>query len=150
MPKTKKLTEEKIKKSKSSPSRLKYVFAVGRRKRSVARIKLYEGKGESTVNHRPMQQYFPGQAAKVSCLLPFQLVDKIGKYYSIAQISGGGKSSQLGAFIHALSRALSQADGDNRKILKENFLLRRDSREKERRKPGLAGKARKKKQSPKR
>jgi len=121
----------------------------------VARVKLFEGKGETTVNGIPIEEYFPGGVAKVKYLKPFSLTETLGKYFLVAKIDGGGKSSQLEALVHGLSRALSEVDTNNdkerfRSILKKAKFLRRDPREKERRKPGFAQKARKKKQSPKR
>jgi len=82
---------------------------------------------------------------------PFELTETVGKYYATIKVGGGGKSGQLGAVIHGLSRAFSLVDPEKfRPILKKQKLLTRDSREKERRKVGMGGKARRKKQSPKR
>lgn len=146
MPKVKK---EKI--GKKTETKKKYLFAVGRRKRSVARVKLFQGKGENLVNKKPLEDYFPGVAAKEIFLRPFRLVEGEGKYFVEVRVVGGGKSSQLGAFVHGLARAFEETDKEKfRSVLKKNGLLTRDPREKERRKPGNAQKARKKKQSPKR
>jgi small subunit ribosomal protein S9 len=129
----------------------KHVFAVGRRKRSVARVKLYQGQGQVTVNSQPVEEYFSGVVAKEEYLKPFRLVGGEGKYFAVVKVEGGGKSSQLGAFVHGVARAFEKIDKDGyRPILKKSGLLTRDPREKERRKPGYAQKARKKKQSPKR
>lgn len=144
MPKTKKpiLT---IKKKE------KYIFSVGRRKRSVARINLYKGKGQIIINGKPAEKYFSGIAAKEIYLKPFSLTGTEGQFYATAKIVGGGKSSQMGAFIHGVARAFNKLDSQKyRPLMKKNGLLTRDPREKERRKPGNAQKARKKKQSPKR
>jgi len=128
-----------------------YIFAVGRRKTAVARVRLFRGKGEMMVNDMPGEQYFPGEVAKVAWLKPFTVTDTVGKYYATIKVKGGGKSAQLGAVIHGLARAL---DKENPQLyhssLKKAGLLTRDPRAKERRKPGQMGKARKKKQSPKR
>ena len=79
------------------------------------------------------------------------MVEGEDKYFAEVRVVGGGKSSQLGAFVHGVARAFNEIDRDKfRPLLKKNGLLTRDSREKERRKPGNAQKARKKKQSPKR
>lgn len=138
------------KKPKTEAKKIKYIFSVGRRKRSVALVKLYAGKGKSVVNGKPIEEYFLGRTAAILYRRPLALLRAEENYYCTSSIKGGGKAGQLEAFIHALSRALVQADKQNRKILKENLLLRRNPKEKERRKPGLAGKARKRKQSPKR
>lgn len=143
MARTKKIEEKKQIKTK-------YFFALGRRKRSVARVKLLPGKGDFLVNGKKIEDYFSGEAAKQIYLKPFTLTETIGKYGLIALIKGGGHSSQLGALIHGISRALIGINPEYRLILKKNLLLRRDPREKERRKFGFAQKARKKKQSPKR
>jgi len=146
MPKDKK---EKLK--TESESKRKYLFALGRRKRSIARVKLFQGKGKSLVNGKLLEEYFPGTVAREEYLKPFRLVEGEGKYFIEVKVQGGGKSSQLGAFVYGVARAFDQWDRDKfRPALKKNGLLTRDSREKERRKPGRAQKARKKKQSPKR
>jgi len=144
MAKTKKIPE------KEKKQKQKYYLAVGRRKRSVARIKLFVGKGETLVNSEPIEKYFPGLVAKELICKPFNLVEGAGKFYVIAKLVGGGKNSQLGAYLHGVSRALCLVEEKYQKILRKEGLLTRDPREKERRKPGNAGKARKKKQSPKR
>ncbi len=128
----------------------KFTQAIGRRKRSVARIRLFKGKSEFIINGVPISRYFCLPAAETLWLKPFELTKTEGKYHVLARIEGGGKSGQLGAFIHGVSRALVKENESFRPILKKERLLRRDPREKERRKPGLAQKARAKKQSPKR
>jgi small subunit ribosomal protein S9 len=143
-----------LKKLKTKNSKLKsksYVFAVGRRKTAVARVRLFRGKGAMMVNGMPIEKYFPGEVAKAAWLKPFAVTDTVGKYYATIKVEGGGKSAQLGAVVHGLARAL---DKENKQLyhsaLKKAGLLTRDPRAKERRKPGQMGKARKKKQSPKR
>jgi len=143
-------TKNKNLKSKSRKSK-NYVFAVGRRKTAVARVRLFGGKGETFVNGIPIENYFSGEVAKAVWLKPFNVTDTVGKYYATIKVEGGGKSAQLGAVVHGLARAL---DKENKELyhsaLKKAGLLTRDPRAKERRKPGQMGKARKKKQSPKR
>lgn len=127
-----------------------YIYAVGRRKRSVARVRLFAGKGQTMVNEKPIGEYFK-DVPSVYFFRPFDLTDTAGKYYATARIVGGGKTGQLGAFVHGLSQALVQANAEKfRAVLKSAGLLTRDPREKERRKPGLAQGARARKQSPKR
>lgn len=137
--------------TKKSETKLKFIQTVGRRKEAIARIRLYSGKGESIVNNRPISQYFPGEMAKVVYGRPFEETGTLGKYYVTAKIVGGGKTGQLEAFVHGLSRALALTDRENfRPLLKKKGLLTRDARIRERRKVGTGGKARRKKQSPKR
>lgn len=126
-----------------------YVYAIGRRKRSTARIRLFKGKGEIKVNDIPIKDYFRG-FPKTYYLKPFELTKTSDKYYVTAKIEGGGEMGQIGAFVHGVSRALIKEDKKYKTILKKAGLLTRDPREKERRKYGLAQKARAKKQSPKR
>lgn len=137
---------EVIKKSKN-----KYIYAVGRRKKASARVRLHKGKGVNEVNGYPFEKYFPGLSSKTVWMQPFKLTDTINKYFVTVKVSGGGDRGQLDAVVHGISRTLSVADKDKfRPILKKAGLLTRDAREKERRKVGTGGKARRKKQSPKR
>jgi len=127
-----------------------YFYALGRRKRSVARVRLYKGKGEILVNDIPVKDYFRG-IPEVYYTKPFILTKTGGKYYASVKVEGGGKRGQVGAMVHGLSRALIKEDAEKyKKVLKSAGLLTRDPREKERRKYGLAHAARKRKQSPKR
>jgi len=141
---------KETKKSKPAKSK-KFIFAVGRRKTAVARVRLFYGKGEIIVNGVSVEKYFPGEVAKSFLLKPFTVTNTVRKYYATVRVEGGGKSAQLEAVVHGLARAL---DKENKELyhsaLKKAGLLTRDSRAKERRKPGQMGKARKKKQSPKR
>lgn len=127
----------------------KYVFAVGRRRRSVARVRLYSGKGQTLVSGKSLEDYFKG-IRPIRWLKPFETIGSTGKYYVTAVIAGGGRIGQLGAFVHGVSRALVKHNPDFRKPLRDAGLLTRDPRERERRKPGLASGARAAKQSPKR
>lgn len=128
-----------------------FTYAVGRRKTSSVRIRLFKGRGENLVNGLPLDQYFPGTVNKSLYEKPFNLLEVHEKYYVTAIAKGGGKSSQLEALVHALSRAFSKSNTQKfRQILKKEGLLKRDSRIRERRKIGMGGKARRKKQSPKR
>jgi small subunit ribosomal protein S9 len=126
-----------------------YFAAVGRRKRSIARVRLYKGKGQMTVNARPIEEYFK-DIASATYLRPLELTGNVGKYYATAKITGGGRLGQVGAFLLGLSRALVSADEKYKSALHPAKLLTRDPREKERRKFGLAQAARARKQSPKR
>lgn len=113
-------------------------FGTGRRKESVARVRLTPGKGTIIVNGQEVQAYFGGRAFFHRRLaLPFKATGTEGKYDIIANIDGGGKSGQVGALVLGVSRALLQVDEGFRKNLKDAGLLTRDPREKERRKYGL-------------
>ncbi|KKQ41815.1 MAG: 30S ribosomal protein S9 [Microgenomates group bacterium GW2011_GWC1_37_8] len=128
-----------------------YIYAIGRRKGASARVRLYRGKGESTVNGKPIAQYFSGEVFKETWSKPFRLIDGTNSYYVTTKVSGGGIKGQLEATTHAIARSLSKLDKENfRPVLKKAGLLTRDARIRERRKIGMGGKARRKKQSPKR
>ena len=135
---------------KSSRTR-KYTYAVGRRKTATAQVRLFKGKGKILVNEKPIEEYFPGEVAKVFYLRPFQVTNTIGKYHATIKVGGSGKNGQLDAVVHAIARALDKENRDlYHSALKKDKLLTRDPRMRERRKPGQMGRARKKKQSPKR
>ncbi len=126
-----------------------YIFAVGRRKTAVARVRLYSQKGEVIVNDLPIEKYFSSPAEKVAYTEVFRATNTIGKFTVAIKVEGSGKSGQLGAVILGIARALSLADLKYKEILAHKGFLKRDPRAKERKKPGLTG-ARKQKQSPKR
>jgi small subunit ribosomal protein S9 len=129
----------------------KYFQAVGRRKEAVARVRLLPGEGKMTVNGKPISEYFRGIINQKSYQKPFEVTGTLGKYTATVKVIGGGTASQLGAVLHGISRALTLVDKDKfRSLLKKEGLLTRDPRVRERRKMGQAGKARAKKQSPKR
>ncbi len=128
----------------------KFISATGRRKESIAQVRLYEGRGEITVNGKKINEYFFGKVAEKFFSKPFEVAQIIGKYYASIKVEGGGTVSQLGAVVHGLSRALAKADEKLKPLLKKERLLTRDARVKERRKYGHAQKARAMKQSPKR
>ncbi len=132
--------------TKSKP----YTYAVGRRKEAVARVRLTKGKGENVVNGISIEKYFPSEAAKTKYLKPFHLTKSLDSYFVSVKVTGSGKSGQLDAVVHGIARALNAASDEFRQNLKRAGLLTRDPRVKERRKYGLAQKARKGKQSPKR
>lgn len=143
--------EDKTKTNKDDKKQIgKYFYAHGRRKEAAARVRLYKGRGQFIVNEQPIEKYFPQEMARVSYLRPFLLTKTQDKYYATIKVQGSGKSGQLAAVVHGLARALIKADESLRPILKKAKLLTRDSRVKERRKYGLAQKARKGKQSPRR
>lgn len=124
-------------------------YGTGRRKTSVARVRLVPGEGNVIINGREMAEYFGQPTLELIVRQPLELTEMIGKYDVIAKVEGGGISGQAGAVRHGISRALLEVDGDLRVALKKAGFLTRDSREKERRKYGLK-KARKASQFSKR
>jgi len=125
--------------------------AVGRRKEAVARVRLFPGQGQLTVNGKPIAEYFTGLISQKKYQRPFELTKTWGKYTGTIKVLGGGSSSQLDAVVHGIARALNVIDREtHRPALKSAGLLTRDARVRERRKYGLAHAARAKKQSPKR
>jgi small subunit ribosomal protein S9 len=131
--------------------KIDYSYGVGRRKESSARVRLYRGKGENTVNGMPTEKYFPGEIAVKALAKPMGATETSEKYYFSAKVSGGGKESQLGAVILGLARSLVKVSSEKNRIpLKKLGLLTRDSRIRQRRMVGMGGKSRRKKQSPKR
>jgi small subunit ribosomal protein S9 len=136
---------------KKTASKKNFIYAVGRRKTASARVRLFKGKGKTLVNNQPISQYFPGKVAEIAYTQPLRICDVLGKYYATVKVVGSGKNGQLGAFVHGLARALDKVDREAfHSALKKHKLLTRDSRARERRKAGQAGRARHKKQSPKR
>jgi small subunit ribosomal protein S9 len=137
---------------KATPSgKVNFFQAVGRRREAVARVRLFKGQGQLTVNGKPIAEYFNTLVAQKLYQKPFELTKTTGQLSGSVKVAGGGVISQLEATVHGIARALQLLDKEkHRPILKANQLLTRDSRARERRKFGLAGRARAKKQSPKR
>lgn len=128
-----------------------YTYAVGKRKSAVARVRLFKGKGANTVNAIPVNEYFPGEVGRRKIEEPFVLTDTLGKYFVTVKVASGGKEGQLDAVINGIAKAFSSLDPEKfRASVKKVGLLTRDPRERERRKIGTGGKARRKRQSPKR
>jgi len=112
--------------------------ATGRRKQSVARVRLLQGKGEITVNGKPLDEYFGMELLKQEVKRPFVVTDTEGKYDVIARVAGGGTTGQAGALRHGIARALCLIDEEAyRHTLKNEGYLTRDPRMKERKKYGL-------------
>ena len=110
--------------------KIDYIYGVGRRKESSARVRLYRGKGENTVNGMPADKYFKGEVSKKAIERPFGATETTGKYYFSARTFGGGKEGQLSAMILGLSRALAKVDSEkNKPALRKLSLLSRDPRE---------------------
>lgn len=137
---------KEVKKAKNDST----ISTVGRRKEAIARIRLTSGNGQITVNGKPIVEYFSGPIHQKIYQKPFEVTKSLGKYSVSVKVEGGGVVSQLGATVHGIARALSKVDQNLKTALKKEGFLTRDARVKERRKYGHAGKARAKKQSPKR
>ncbi len=158
-----KTQEEQVEKIES-PKEISYYEAVGRRKVSSARVRLYVvndkaitvsgvtlEKGGMIVNGRPVENYFPGEILKKMYQEPFRTTNTLSRFAVSVKAAGGGLYGQLGATIHGISRALEKVDKEKfRPILKKRGFMKRDPRAKQRRKAGYAGKSRARKQSPKR
>jgi len=128
----------------------KQFLGTGRRKSSVARVRLLPGTGKVTVNKKDLNDYFPTELLKQEVVRPFSVAGAEGKFDVIALVNGGGLTGQAGALRHGISRALLEADSEAyRAPLKAAGFLTRDSRMKERKKYGLK-KARKASQFSKR
>ncbi len=124
-----------VEKKPTAPGR--YIFATGRRKTSVANIRLFTGEGESLVNKQPLKKYFNYNYYQEEIAKPFDLTGLGGNYYFVCHVNGGGPHSQATAVQLGISIALGKVSEEVRKILKKNGLLTRDDRKKERKKPGL-------------
>jgi len=128
-----------------------YFSSVGRRKTAVARIRLWPGKQELTINGKPMSTYFKGETIKKIIQAPFVAAEVLNQYTGSIKVSGSGIMGQAEAITHGIGRALAKADPDKfKKLMRDNGFLTRDPRMKETRKAGQGGRARSKKQSPKR
>ena len=114
-----------------------YLYGTGRRKTSVARVRLLPGDGAMTVNGKPAEEYFGGEARVAPIRLPFRVTDTEGRYAASVLVAGGGTSGQAGAIRHGIARALLAGHPDFRASLREAGLLTRDPRAKERKKYGL-------------
>ena len=128
----------------------KYVYGLGRRKAASARARLYKGKGEITINGKPALEYFSGNKGYVAEITdPLALTQKQKDYDISIRVTGGGLAGQVDAIKLAISKALQTEAPDLRPVLKKAGSLKRDPREKERKKYGLRS-ARKKEQFSKR
>lgn len=140
-----------------------YTSAVGRRRAAVARVRVYSKipdslkfedyavkKGDIVVNGRNISQYFSGKVAEAVYQQPLKVTNSLNKYAITIRTLGGGLQAQLDAAVLGISRALATLDSANKPLLRKKGLLTRDQRVRERRKVGMGGKARRRKQSPKR
>ena len=114
-----------------------YFYGTGRRKKSVARVRVYPGTGAITINGRDINEYFGLDTMNLIVNQPFEVTGNVGKFDIVANVVGGGFSGQAGAIRHGLARALVLADEANKPALKAAGFLTRDPRMKERKKYGL-------------
>jgi small subunit ribosomal protein S9 len=113
--------------------------ALGRRKTSVARVRLAAGPGDIVINSKPMDEYLGRETFKMDLMRPLELTKMTGKLNVFANVSGGGESGQACAIRHGIARALVEMDPSHRTALKKAGLLTRDPRMKERKKYGQKG-----------
>lgn len=114
-----------------------YFYGTGRRKKSVARVRVYPGNGNITINGKDVEEYFGLETLKLIINQPFNATGTMGKFDIVANVNGGGISGQAGAIRHGVARALVTADETYRPALKAAGFLTRDPRMKERKKYGL-------------
>jgi len=114
-------------------------YGTGRRKTSTARVFLRPGSGAISVNHKTFEVFFPTEAQRTQIRRPLMLTETADKFDILATVAGGGVSGQAGAVRLGISRALVQYNAELRKRLKDEGLLTRDARAKERKKYGMAG-----------
>jgi len=118
-------------------SKEKYYYGTGRRKHSVARVRVYNGTGKITINGRDIDDYFGLETLKLIVRQPMALTETLGKFDIVCTVAGGGVTGQAGAIRHGLSRALLLFNPELRATLKAAGMLTRDPRMKERKKYGL-------------
>jgi small subunit ribosomal protein S9 len=114
-----------------------YFHGTGRRKTAVAQVKLTSGNGAIIIDGKPLEERFPSLEHQRVITQPFQATESTGKFNAVIKVLGGGVTGQSGAIAHGISRALVRADERFKPILRQNGLLTRDARAKERKKPGL-------------
>jgi len=115
------------------------IWATGRRKRAIARVRLLSGNGEIEVNKKPLDEYFDRPTLKMIVRQPIQAANIGNKFNIIATVEGGGKSGQAGALRHGISRALALTSDELKVLLRKKGFLTRDPRKRERKKYGQKG-----------
>ncbi len=118
---------------KSAP----YFQGTGRRKTSIARVRLVPGEGTVVVNGKPLAEYFGRERAAEQALAPLVATNTLRRFNAMVKVEGGGFSGQIGAIAHGVARALLQVDKEHTSVLRRGGFLTRDPRAKERKKPGL-------------
>ena len=114
-----------------------YYYGTGRRKTATARVRIMPGSGAIIVDGKPYEERFPSLEHQRIIVQPLQATENLGKYNVMAKVEGGGVSGQSGALSHGIARALVRANESFKPTLRQNGLLTRDARAKERKKPGL-------------
>jgi len=114
-----------------------YFYGTGKRKTAVARVRVMPGKGAIIIDGMPLEERFPNHELQRTILEPLMVTDNVGKINVIAKVEGGGITGQCGAISHGISRALARMSESLKPSLRQNGLLTRDARMKERKKPGL-------------
>ena len=117
--------------------KLAYFYGTGRRKTAVAQVRLLPGEGAIIINGVPYEERFSRSEHRQAIIRPLLVTDSAGKYSAVVKVAGGGVSGQSGAISHGIARAMVRADESLKPILRQNGLLTRDSRVKERKKVGL-------------
>ncbi len=115
------------------------VQKTGRRKCSVARVRLTSGSGTITINNKSFEEYFPRETIRRVAMRPFQVTESMGRYDLVANVSGGGLTGQAGALSLGIARALKELDPETKILLSKERLFTRDPRMKERKKYGQPG-----------
>lgn len=140
-----------ITKKNATTTPKEFFSGLGRRKTAVARVRLWSGKQEIVVNGKPISAYFKGDLFKKIYSRPFVVTESLGQFTGSVKVAGSGLMGQVDALVHGVARALAKVDPEGyKKLLRDAGLLTRDPRMKETRKVGQGGRARAKKQSPKR
>lgn len=114
-----------------------YHYGTGRRKTSVARVRLYPGTGDIVINDKPLEEYFVREADRFQVRASLRATNMLGQFNVMVKVTGGGIAGQAGAVRHGIARALLVANPDLRPVLRKEGFLTRDPRQKERKKPGL-------------
>ena len=114
-----------------------YFYGTGRRKKSIARVRLVDGNGKITINGKDIDEYFGTEVLKTIVRQPLTATNTTAKFDVVAKVQGGGFTGQAGAIRHGIARALNEANSEFRPALKTNGYLTRDPRMKERKKYGL-------------
>lgn len=115
----------------------KFIYATGKRKSAIARVRITPGTGKITINKKDLNDFYSLETLKAVVMKPINVANLAEKYDVIATVKGGGFSSQAGAVAHGIAKALATTSEETRTVIKRNGLLTRDSRVKERRKYGL-------------
>jgi small subunit ribosomal protein S9 len=137
--KSSKTKKEKEPRNKTRPDEGGYIWGMGRRKRSVARVRIRPGKGKVTVNKKEVDAYFARRQDRDAVIAPLKATDRAGAFDVFVNVKGGGTSGQAGAAMLGIARALRNYDQSLLKVLRDGGYLTRDSRMVERKKPGQRG-----------